>query len=209
MSITPASSVLPATLADLKRTGGRLLVVGEQSAHQCACERLAGASSARRQHVVVTSGAASGECRHASGDETILSLDCGAHVSTLLDAEDSVETEPSLSALASAFGETVDARAAAGLVPSELRVCLGPVDRLMAQTDLTRVSQFLETVLERTIRVRGMAHVHVDADIDSHRVRTLRPLFDAIVEVRTDPVPRQRWHLVDRNATSQWLRFED
>lgn len=113
----------------------------------------------------------------------------------------------SLSDLGVAITESIDRfEAVAGeLEPSELRVGVDPLSALNGY-DTRSAFGFLH-VLGKQVRSRtGMAHVRLARELDSPEVRTLAPLFDAILELRLDGYRlEQRWHLADGGIVSDWL----
>lgn len=51
-----------------------------------------------------------------------------------------------------------------------------------------------------------MGHMHLPVDYDSNIVHLLKPLFDAVVELREkDGEPQQRWHLLESDLRTGWI----
>jgi hypothetical protein len=117
----------------------------------------------------------------------------------------------SLADLGVAITESIDRfEAVAGdLDPSELRVGVDPLSALDGY-DTRSAFGFLH-VLGRQIRSRkGMAHVRLAREFDSPEVRTLAPLFDAVLELRLDGYRlEQRWHLSDGGIVSDWFPVDE
>jgi hypothetical protein len=96
-----------------------------------------------------------------------------------------------------------------GLEPAELRVGVDPLSALDGY-DTRSAFGFLH-VLGRQVRAAGgMAHVRLAREYDTPEVRTLAPLFDAVVELRLDGYRlEQRWHLADDGIVSDWLPVDE
>lgn len=197
MSVTSRSSVLPGALAGIKRRGGRLLAVGDAAGQRAVCNRLFGDESADRTQVRVQSSGDEHDCQCSSDEGDVVALEANPN------------SKDRLSVLADVIVAAVDRRAACGLDPAELRVCLGPLDPLLFSADVDRVSRFLETVLDRVRRERGIVHAHYAGPVDTATVHRLERRFDARIEVQSQPDPRQRWYLTDANVTSNWLPLTD
>ncbi|WP_158056934.1 DUF7504 family protein [Halorussus halophilus] len=208
-------------LSTLKQNGSNILVVGTD-ALPVACERLLGESDAKpRRRLLVTTDATpttararleAVRARTARDSATILDWD-GVSRGTSADGpgESSVRVAPveaDLDALETAVEEAIETfEADSGpLSPAELRVCFDSLTPLVGEYERRDLRRFLLRLSETVTGVNGMAHYHVSATFDSEVVRSLRPLFDAVVEVRRDDEQvEQRWHLVDEDITTEWL----
>lgn len=98
---------------------------------------------------------------------------------------------------------------ATGPEPSEIRLCLDPLDEFAAVTDGPAFRRFVEVVTNRLRTARGMGHYHLSAGADE-LIEDVRPMFDATVETRTvdagDGVEaHQRWTLHADGLTTDWL----
>jgi len=209
MGVTTSAAVLPGALAAIKRRGGRLLVVGDPGGQRTLCRRLFGDRSADRTEILVQPSGQEHDCQCSSSTPHSGSTEEDRRTVVAPSIADAPISPIRLSALAADLVTTVERRAEAGLDPAELRVCLGVLDPLLATTSLERVSLYLETVLDRAEQERAMSHAHLRVPVDSDVVRRLESLFDAVIEVATEPTPRQRWHLTDRDITSDWLPLSD
>jgi len=196
MSVERATMRLPGRLAGLKRRGGGVLVVGTDG-HEALCRRFGGdRSSSRRVLTVPAAGpACATECTHPpEGAASVEGCGWGTR---------------RLSEVGSETIDRIDRLAAEGLDGSELRVCIESADALVDSADPERATLFVDAVLERTREAGGIAHVHTTEPYRSDPVRRFGPLFDAVVEVRADPHPRQRWHLPDSDHDTGWLPLRD
>jgi hypothetical protein len=94
--------------------------------------------------------------------------------------------------------------------PSEIRLCFDSLDPFVDTVDQRDLFRFLHVVTNRLRAADAMAHFHLSAAADAVTVRTLRPLFDATVEVRaTVDGPQQRWTLRDAGLRTDWLPLDD
>lgn len=206
MSVEGGQRVLPGMLAGLKREGSSLLLVGDAEGQQALCDLLRGADSRQRDRVVVETGEQHRSCCTSSTAASTTTIEAGQSVPAGIESRTPSVTP--LSTLASSVVAEIDARIAR-VGAGDLRVCLGPIDPLVAATDEERVATFLDAVLQRVEQASGMAHVHASAPRDSALVTELEPQFDAVLEARADPTPQQRWHLPDRGTSTTWLPIED
>lgn len=208
-------------LSTLKQNGSNILVVGTDASPR-ACERLLGESDAKpRRRLFVTTDSTprtararleSVRARSVQGSATILDVN-GVARGTSADDPDGpsvrVETvEDDLDALEDAVEEAIEAfeTDSGSLSPAELRVCFESLTPLVEEYERRDFRRFLLRVSERVTEVSGMAHYHVSAEYDSEIVRSLRPLFDAVLEVRQgEEQAEQRWHLVGEDITTDWL----
>lgn len=206
MSVEGGHRALPAMLAGLKREGSGLLVVGDPAGQRALCARLRGADSRQRARVVVETGDEHRDC--CAPPRTASTTTIAARQPVPADTGGRSGSITPLSTLASTVVAELDARIG-HVGAGDLRVCLGPIDPLVAATDADQVATFLDAVLQRVEQASGMAHVHVDASRDSTLVTGLQSQFDAVVEARGDPTPQQRWHLPARGTATPWLPVED
>lgn len=96
--------------------------------------------------------------------------------------------------------------AAGGLAPGELRVGLDPLPSLLSSSDTASAFGFLHVLTEQIRSAGGMGHVRLPRARDAEIVRTLEPLFDAVLELRLDGYNlEQRWHLPEYDLVSDWL----
>jgi hypothetical protein len=71
--------------------------------------------------------------------------------------------------------------------PENVVCCFDTLTALLQYADLQRVYRFVHTLNGRLGTVDGLAHYHMDPTAhDERTVSTLRPLFDAVVEVDRD-----------------------
>ncbi|MFB6303279.1 MAG: hypothetical protein ABEH78_10530 [Haloferacaceae archaeon] len=113
-----------------------------------------------------------------------------------------------LAELGGAITDVVDRfdAASGGLEPAELRVGIDPLPERLAAGGTPAAFGFLHAFTEQVRRTGGMGHVGVPRDRDDRTVRTLAPLFDALLELRlAGQRLEQRWHLRDRDLVSDWL----
>ena len=102
------------------------------------------------------------------------------------------------------FEETGD-----GLAPSELRLSVASLDRLVHESDPDALARFVRSVSAMVRGVRGMAHYHLVRPGDDDLVERLSPLFDARIELRKrEGLPtEQRWHVPQYDETIEWVRL--
>lgn len=98
---------------------------------------------------------------------------------------------------------------AGDLDPAELRVGFDCLTTLLAEYDEATVFRFLHLFTNDVKTASGMAHVRLPKPLDSGVVRLVRPLFDAVIELRLHGNEiQQRWHLRDADVVSSWLPVE-
>lgn len=217
---TTETAAFTRALASLKQRGSNLLVVGAANDHVQvdACRRLLGERDADRTRLYVTTDqtAAGGPSACTASDATIeyatTTRGAAAQQSVtsgpapgpgLSDAPTTVDDLPSLGR---AIEERIESEAADGLDPAELRLCFEPLRALLEAHDEEAVFRFLHALTSEVRSVKGMGHYHLPVPFDNRTVRTLEPLFDAVVEVRTrGENPQQRWHLHEAGITTDWL----
>lgn len=217
---TTETAAFTQALASLKRRGSNLLVVGATGGetHGEACSRLLGEDTADRTRVFVSAdrhcGAADRYAR-AGGDALVdyATTTRGAAAAQPSAAGPSiggtsVRTVDDLSSLGVAVREAIDAAGGDSLDPAELRVCFDSLGPLLEDHDESAVFRFLHAVTGEVRAVSGMGHYHLPIAFDNRTVRTLRPLFDAVVEVRSQgDHSQQRWHLNEADLTTDWLEL--
>lgn len=118
-----------------------------------------------------------------------------------VDATDLVE-------LGRTITETIDEidDAAGGLEPAELRLCLDSLLPLLESNPGEAVFRFLHVLTSQVRRRRGMAHYHLPIEPTAEQAHLLAPLFDAVVELRTENgTTQQRWHVHEAEITTDWL----
>ncbi|EFW92442.1 hypothetical protein ZOD2009_09043 [Haladaptatus paucihalophilus DX253] len=202
-------------LAELKRRGSGLLVVGTKPPMQRACERFLGdATETPRRRVFVRTD---GERHHTHAGahedtkfiEQVTDTRSTAAVSNVGNrADTTVLRTQKLAPLGIEISGAIDEfeRECGPLAPGELRVCFDSLTPLIEEHDPESVFRFLHVLIGRIKTVNGMGHFHLPAEMDSTIVRTLLPVFDAAVEVRVNGSnAEQRWHLVERDVTTEWL----
>ncbi len=100
-------------------------------------------------------------------------------------------------------------READGLEPAELRLAFDALPALLAEYDIERVFRFVHVLTNHIKRARGMGHFWLPKDRSSETVRTLAPLFDAVIELRIEgDTLKQRWHFRDLDMSSEWLPID-
>lgn len=214
----PESTTFAQTLAEMKREGSNLLIVGEATpgAHATASARLVGdGSSPRRRLFVFTRGA--DVCANLPEDvdpatTVVVSQATEGGSATPMDlpagmSEEVVESDmlaPLAMRVIAAIDEFEDETD--GLEPAQLRLCFDSVTSLLRDHQSENVFRLLHLVTSRVRQVNGMGHFHLLLDRDSDYVRLLEPMFDAVIELRVDDdETQQRWHLRDREVTSDWV----
>ncbi|GKZ13399.1 hypothetical protein HAL_12800 [Haladaptatus sp. T7] len=182
---------------------------------QRACERFLGdATETPRRRVFVRTD---GECHHTHAGahedtkfiEQVTDTRSTAAVSNVGNrADTTVLRTQKLAPLGIEISGAIDEfeRECGPLAPGELRVCFDSLTPLIEEHDPESVFRFLHVLIGRIMTVNGMGHFHLPAEMDSTIVRTLLPVFDAAVEVRVNGSnAEQRWHLVERDVTTEWL----
>lgn len=217
--IPETAAVFTRALAGLKRRGSNFLLVGPEPAMEQACERFLGDATAEpRRRLFVRTG---GNCPHAYGManannavnvKVIEQATETRSTATVSNSENHVDktvldTE-SLATLGIEISKAIEEFEEEGgpLMSSELRVCFDSLTSLADEHDNETVFRFLHVLTGRIRNVNGMGHFHLPVEMDSTIVRTLLPVFDAAVEVRTTGGNvEQRWHLVRQDVTTEWL----
>lgn len=202
------------TLETLKREGSNVLIVGADArgAHDAVCRRLCGPHGSpteaverhgggRKHYHLFVTGHADSPSSNDAGDTVERIEYAGGAASSASDERRSLETLGS---------EIIDSIAdldddADGLGPSQLRVCVDSLVTLFRDHDAERVFRLLHITTSGVDHVNGMGHYHLTLDRDHEAVSLLEPLFDAVVELRSDDGDHeQRWHLRDQ-GTTDWI----
>lgn len=212
-------------LATLKQNGCNLLVVGSdhEPTRSDACRRLlaCGGNEPRRRLVVATDTAVSTVRTRLPS----VSLTPGGEPPTIIDWEiptrgastaanpqsspvETVRIEGNdLSQLGIEIYEAITGGTSgedAG--PANLRLCFDSLTPLVARYDPETVFRFLHLVTGCVDRARGMGHYHLPVGRNAETTRTFEPLFDAVVELRTQAGrSEQRWHVPEEDITTDWL----
>lgn len=196
-------------LGSLKRDGGNVLVVGAVEGHASICERLSGESTDCPRHRLVVRTDRSRRAVEPDADrdgvDWVVAYSSGDADSSRSAADASFDE---LTALGSEIVGAVDEFDGdqGGVAPSQLRLCVGSLEPLLADYDAENVFRLLHVVTTRINRTGGMGHYHLPVDREHEAVRLLEPLFDALLEVRARRGDvEQRWHFRDRDASSSWL----
>jgi hypothetical protein len=199
-------------LASLKREGSNLLVVGDatDATHAAACDRLLGDTAGNRQRTLVTTDrGACARARTPPHDATEIRYATATRSAAAVAGESSaVERVHDLPALGEAIVEAIRTadRRTGGLAPAQFRLCVDSLEPLVDVHSERSVFRFLHATTNEVRAARGMGHYHLPRPLDTEAVRTVEPLFDAVVEVRdeTDGA-QQRWRLTDSRADTEWL----
>lgn len=150
--------------------------------------RARSAAPSKRQTVVYGTGARATAAATSSTAESATTVDGGADALVAATDEEVAELAP---------GD--------GFEPGQLRVCVDGVGELVADTDLAAVLSFVERVRATVTESNGIGHVHVDDSVPATAIEGLLEQFDAVVEVRENEDPRQRWHLPEESVSTEWL----
>lgn len=209
------------TLSRLKRNGCNLLVVGNghEPTRTNACRRLLGCEGGeprRRLVVAADSSAAAARDRLPAASTTP-----SGERDTIIDWETPTRSGAAVAEPRPSGTRTVPIAAddLAGLgieihetvaddehEPAQLRLCFDSLTPLIARFDHETVFRFLHLVTGLIGRARGMGHYHLPVGRNAEATRTVAPLFDAIVELRTEGGrPEQRWHVPDEDLVTGWL----
>lgn len=202
-------------LASLKRRGSNLLLVGAANdrAHVDACHRLLGDDGPTRRRLFVLTDRDHSAVPSAPDDVAVVEYESmtrsaasaqGGAGGGVTPAE-RVATLDGLGDAARSAIESFD-RDAGGLSPAELRLCFDSLRPLLEEHTEQRVFRFLHALTGDVRGVNGMAHFHLPVARDDPTVRTIAPLFDAVVEVRAaGGTAQQRWHLREEDISTDWL----
>lgn len=200
------------TLAALKREGSNVLVTGDDAgdAHRAACEELFGTPVIDRRRAVVstTRGGSTGH-GHAPDDAERIEYSAATRSAAAASSDSDLVAgiERDLTSLGEAVGDAIAEadRAVGGLAAAQFRLCVDSLGPLLEAHEERAVFRFLHAVTNDVRAVDGMGHYHLPLAPDAETVRTLAPLFDAVVELRVEDEPQQRWRLVDEEVETEWL----
>lgn len=95
------------------------------------------------------------------------------------------------------------------LSPGELRVGVATLNALIAMDGLPATCAFVDAVRTDLLATNGLGHVHFPGSIDDDSLAALYPVVDIHLELRETKQcpPEQRWHLLDADLTTNWLRL--
>lgn len=212
-------------LDSLKRTGCNLLVVGadHQPTHSDACRRLlaSGGNEPRRRVLIATDTSVESVQERIPHHETTPEDSPPTVIDVQTPTRSTVAHAPSppsgvdistvsagdLSRLGIEIHEAIsELDATYQLGPSEFRLCFDSLSPLVEREDAQTVFRFMHLVTGSVTRVSGMGHYHLPIGRDAESIRILEPLFDAIIELRTQAgTPEQRWHLVREDVVTDWI----
>ena len=217
------ASAFAGTLSRLKRNGCNLLVVGtdHDPTWSEACCRLLGYEGAEpRRRVVVTADSSVASVRDRL---PAISAIPGGQRATIIDwqtptrsASATAEPQPSgprtvqieandLAGLGIEIRETLFGHEKT-IEPGRLRLCFDSLTPLICRFDHETVFRFLHLVTGSVDRTHAMGHYHLPVGRNAEATRTVAPLFDAIVELRTESGhSEQRWHVPEEDLLTDWL----
>ncbi len=211
----PDEELFPQALAGLKRRGSSLLVVGGAAGdgQLAACGRLLGSTAADRERLLVCTGEGDHldervEAVEARSVHVLDAGNCTRSTATRTGAPVPPSTadvpDGDLDALRAATVAEIESRG--DLESGRLRVCVDTLAPLLEAHGRADVTGFLQSVTSEVGDASGIGHVHLPVDRDDAVVQTLAPLFDAVLEVRTEGGEHShRWHLRDPELTTDWL----
>lgn len=194
----PESTTFSRELAELKRNGCNILLVGDGGVHSDACRHLLGNDDTRRRLFVFTQGEWVCACNPDTVDGVDRELVRFGHG----------DDDRSLSTLGSNVVGRIEAlRSRQGSFdPGELRLCFDSLGPLFVDHDPEGLFRLLHVVTASVRRYDGIGHYHLRVGRDSDHVHLIEPLFDALIEVRVNEgVAEQRWHLLGPDVSSEWL----
>lgn len=220
-------------LGELKADGCNLLLVGDAPRRlftEASAQLLGGTDRCRyrlvaitdaSQHSVVerlpnsaaTSGDGTTEIVDHAGPPRAVAVDAGGPTTALDDLPERPAVDPKLARLQAELVEgmaALDDRAS-GLAPAQLRVCVDSLDALIDHYDRDVVRRCLQVVTGYVDDYSGMGHYVLTDPYGSERVEALAGEFDAVVELRPvdhargDRHAEERWHVSDRDLTTDWL----
>lgn len=211
------------TLSDLKQNGCNLLVVGSDHEPTCsdACRRLLGCGGTEpRRRLVVAADTSVDVIRDRL---PAVSATPNGTRDTIIDWETPTRSVAATTGETPSSARTVrvegDDLARLGIEihetvvgdgfesePGSLRLCFDSLTPLLARYDHETVFRFLHLVTGTVDRARGMGHFHLPVGRNAEAARVVAPLFDAVVELRTDAGhAEQRWHVPEEALTTDWL----
>lgn len=200
------------TLAALKREGSNILVTGDDACdvHRTECENLFGERMIDRRRTLVSASRENAATCSRAPDSARRIEYSGATRSAATATGDSSAGPGVASDLTSLETAIADAIAEAdrtmeGLAPAQFRLCVDSLGPLLEAHDERSVFQFLHAVTDDVRAVDGMGHYHLAMAADADSVQMIESLFDAVVELRVDEEPQQRWRLVEEDTETEWL----
>lgn len=221
------SEELEQVIADIQTNGGNILVTGAVPQHATATvsQHLFGTTDISRKRILAVTNS-SIECPNAFLPDGVTTDDSDVWLIDQREAPRSLsataavpETDrPSLESnecddldalrrditdAISVFSKTTD------LDTRELRLSVNSLAVPLGSHGLDAVEHFLTQILPLVAAHDGMGHYFLPIDPDDVRVETLRPLFDAHVEIRkrNGHPTEQRWHLPGHDQPTRWLTF--
>ncbi|MFB6080745.1 MAG: hypothetical protein ABEJ81_07095 [Haloferacaceae archaeon] len=174
----------------------RLLVVPDAD-RESAVERMRATGPLDGDHAAVI--ACNGTARSASADAGGRTGAPGPSVRRI---------DGSLADLGATITDRIEGFEIAGgeLAPAELRVGMDHLPDHLSAYDTQEAFAFLHVFTRQVRRAGGMGHVRLPRDRDTAVVRTLAPLFDALLELRLEGHRlEQRWHLREHGIVSDWI----
>lgn len=94
------------------------------------------------------------------------------------------------------------------LRPGELRVGITTLGVLLDTDGLSATRAFVRSIRSHILAAHGMGHFHFPGDPDSEVFSALRPLIDIHIKLRNpDGIPEHRWHLLETDHSTGWLRL--
>lgn len=215
-ALVPDGATFARALDALKRDGGNILLVGEETetAHETVCRRLFGPPERESVYRLQVSGegtrvACENAC-HVPEANRLRTIEYSG-LATERGSDSTVRGGPeSPRELGIELVEAVDefADMADGLEPAELRVCVDSPVPFCREYGTETVFRLLHLATSRVVRARGIGHVHVPLARDRDVVSLVEPLFDAVVTVRSrDGIAEQRWSLRDPALSTDWLEL--
>ncbi|MFC7165406.1 DUF7504 family protein [Halospeciosus flavus] len=95
-----------------------------------------------------------------------------------------------------------------GYDPSQLRTGVVSLSPLLDQYGVDPIRRDVVDASAVVRDVDGMAHFHLPSD-DEDLVDEFKPVVDAYIELRrrVGHVPEQRWHVPERDFSTQWLEI--
>jgi len=219
-------TTLDEALSELKRRGSASLVVGSvpYESYVTVSRRMLGGSDRPRRRLLVVPETnretAVGRLRGSGPLDRAHAgvIACNGTARSTAEAPTEDPRPPvrrvdgSLGDIGVAITDAIDRFEAAsgGLSPAELRVGIDPLPDRLSGYDTPDAFAFLHAFTRQVRRADGMAHVRVPRGRDDVAVRTLGPLFDALLELRLDgPRLEQRWHIREHDIVSDWIAIPE
>jgi len=211
-------------LDQLKAHGCLVLVVGPigDDAKYAGCRRLLGDDNtkSRRRLFIETSTngiparGAGPNCSHGGpANAHTLTYETSARGAAATASDSSnptqhVSVEGTLDDLLEAADASMESLADAdGFDPAELRVCVDDLDAMIANDADIDVVEFLRDLRALVLEHNGMCHAHLSRNVPGAPIDAIVHYFDAIVEVDSSNVPRQRWTIRHTGIKTDWLEL--